>query len=109
MNNDYGVSRRMARVTLLSAVAAVAVLVTACSGSPSTSSTGRSASYAQVLSFSECMRAHGVPGFPNPNAQGDIIAPAGSEDDSNPVFAAAHQTCEYLLPSGGKTTKGQSN
>jgi hypothetical protein len=109
INNDYGGSRRLARVTLLPAVAAVAVLVTACGSSPSASSTGRSAFYPKALSYSKCMRAHGVPNFPDPNAQGNIVAPAGSEDDSNPVFAAAHETCQPLLSSRGQTTKAKSN
>ena len=93
MNNDYGGDRRLRRAGLLPAMAAVAVLTAACGGSASSSSSaGGSANYQQALAYSECMRAHGVADFPDPDAQGNIIQHvSGSQpdDENSSVFQAA--------------------
>jgi hypothetical protein len=107
MNKDYGGNRNLLRAGLLPAMAAVAVLAAACSSSTSSSSTGGSANYQKVLAYSECMRAHGVTNFPDPNAQGNIIQGPGAQDASNSsVFRTADNTCHSLLPSGGSTNGG---
>jgi hypothetical protein len=48
----------------------------------------------QALKRAECMRAHGVPNFPDPGSH----PPPGSLDPSSPVFQAAARRC--LEPSG---------
>ncbi len=108
MNNDYGGNRRLPRAGILRAgilpaIVALAVLATACGGSAG-SAAGGSANYQQALAYSECMRAHGVPDFPDPNAQGQIIQSAhpGQKADANgSVAQAADNTCRHLLPGGG--------
>jgi hypothetical protein len=69
----------------------------------SSSKSGRSASGgASFLAFSECMRSHGVPNFPDPSAAGGIqIAQGSNIDPFSPSFKAARAQCEKLLPSGG--------
>ena len=105
MNDNYGGDRRLPRARLLPAMAAVAVLTAACGGSPASSSAaGGSANYQQALAYSQCMRAHGVAGFPDPDAQGNIIAPvSGSQpaDRNSGAFQAADTACRHLLPGGG--------
>ena len=105
MNNDYGGTRRLPRAGLLPAMAAVAVLTAACGGSASSSSaTGGSADYQQALAYSQCMRAHGVADFPDPDAQGNIIQHVSGnqpDDENGSVFQAADTTCRHLLPGGG--------
>jgi hypothetical protein len=110
MNNDYGSDRRLLHATLLPAVAAAAVLMTACSSAPSTSSpTGGSVNYQKALAYSNCMRAHNVPNFPDPDAQGNIVASAGAESNSDPAFAAAERACASLNPGGSQAGTAEPN
>ena len=65
----------------------------------------QAAAKAQGLKFAQCMRAHGISDFPDPNSQGgfQIQASAGSGlDPNNPRFQAANKACEHDLPGGGK-------
>ena len=109
MNNDYGGDRRLPRAGLLPAMAAVAVLTAACGGSASSSSTaGGSANYQQALAYSQCMRAHGVADFPDPDAQGNIIQHVSGnqpDDENSSEFQAADTACHHLLPGGGGRSK----
>jgi hypothetical protein len=54
--------------------------------------------------FAECMRANGVPDFPDPNASGeltiDAVANGSSVDTSSSAFTRALSACEELEPSG---------
>ena len=59
----------------------------------------QAAARAQALKYAECMRAHGIPDFPDPNNQGnfDFAVPKGSGsglDPHNPRFQAANQACQ---------------
>ena len=105
MNNDCGGDRRLRRAGLLPAMAAVAVLAAACGGSASSpSAAGGSANYQQALAYSQCMRAHGVADFPDPDAQGNIIQHVSGnqpDDENSSVFQAADTACHHLLPGGG--------
>ena len=51
----------------------------------------------QEIAQSECMRKHGVPNMPLPDAQGQITFPAGLSPRS-PGFQAAQRHCAYLNP-----------
>jgi len=58
--------------------------------------------------FSACMRAHGLPNFPDPNAQGVIqFGSANGIDPSSPKFQAAQQACRKVLPNGGQPSPQQ--
>ncbi|MCL2395375.1 MAG: hypothetical protein FWC87_11895 [Acidimicrobiaceae bacterium] len=62
----------------------------------------RAADNAKGVEFSQCMRSHGVPNFPDPTT-GPTGAPAinlGPEhiDPSSPAFQAANQACERMVP-----------
>jgi hypothetical protein len=49
---------------------------------------------AAALKFSICMRSHGFPNFPDPNANGAIAGGSGSgNDQATPQFQAAKKTC----------------
>jgi hypothetical protein len=49
---------------------------------------------AQSLRFSQCVRAHGVPSFPDPGGDGRIPDPASAGiDQASPKFKAANQAC----------------
>ncbi len=55
----------------------------------------------QALAFAQCMRANGVPDFPDPDAQGRFRG-AGHELQGDPKFQAAMATCRPKLPGGGE-------
>jgi hypothetical protein len=60
---------------------------------------------AQMLAFAKCMRAHGVPGFPDPQVAGDggIMQKVGKEtgvNPSSPTFQAAQKACQKEQPGG---------
>ena len=77
-----------------------AVAIAAC-GSTNSSTQPASNPSTQLLAFSECMRSHGVPSFPDPNGQGIHIGPGSGIDPSSPAVKAARSTCAKLLPGGG--------
>jgi hypothetical protein len=91
---------------LIIATAGVAVLVAACGGSPSSTGgspgAGGSSTSTSAVAFSQCMRAHGVPNFPDPDSNGTI--PKGTAQQfgvSNSRYQAAQTACAHLLPSSG--------
>lgn len=52
----------------------------------------------EALKFSECMRSHGVPDFPDPGSQQNS---APKMDKKSPVFQAAQRACQQFLPTPG--------
>jgi hypothetical protein len=56
---------------------------------------------AAALAFADCMRANGVPHFPDPKAGGGFLFHTSSGvDPSAPAFKAAQAKCKKLLPPG---------
>jgi hypothetical protein len=54
---------------------------------------------ALALSFSQCVRSHGVPNFPDPGSDGRIPDPAiGGINQGSPKFQAANQACRRYRP-----------
>jgi hypothetical protein len=54
---------------------------------------------AQALQFSECVREHGVPNFPDPGSDGRIPDPASAGiDQGSPKFEAANRECGKFRP-----------
>jgi hypothetical protein len=56
-----------------------------------------------LLRYARCMREHGVPDFPDPDAEGNFRAPAGGGGPSpkSPTFQRALQACRQLDPNPG--------
>jgi hypothetical protein len=57
----------------------------------------------QALRFSQCMRSHGVPKFPDPQfaANGGTLLKIGKDVNPNsPQFKAAQKACQKLVPGG---------
>jgi hypothetical protein len=113
MNGDTGGNEGPRRAGLLAVTAAAAVLAAACGGGaipPPGSASGGGARYQQALAYSECMRAHGVPGFPDPDASGNIIQHVthGQPPDNGPRAQAADNTCHHLLAGGGRNNPAVS-
>jgi hypothetical protein len=54
------------------------------------------------VAYSHCMRAHGVPNFPDPSAGGGIHLDSSTGlDPAAPAFKAAQRQCAKLFPGGG--------
>jgi hypothetical protein len=84
------------------AAIAGAVAIAACGSSSKSPSAAGSGGAAQGIKFADCMRAKGVPNFPDPSAGGGIQIQAGSGiNPSSPSFQAAQASCAKLLPGGG--------
>jgi hypothetical protein len=88
------------------ATAALALLAAACSSPSSTAaggspSAGDSSSSPSAVSYSNCMRSHGVPNYPDPS--GGQLPKGGAQafGVSTNVFTAAQSACHSLLPNAG--------
>jgi hypothetical protein len=72
-------------------------------GSPAAKASPHADPYKQALAFSQCMRAHGVPDFPDPQ-QGNggvvsqVIGNGGSLDPASAQFQTAQNACKKYLP-----------
>lgn len=63
------------------------------------SATERQQVKAQGLAFARCVRAHGVPSFPDPDSTGRIPDPASvGVDQGSPKFQAANDRCAKYRP-----------
>jgi hypothetical protein len=110
MNNDYGGNRASRRAGLLAVMAAVAVLTTAAACGSSASSAGAASGVSadhkdqqdgsQLLKLAQCMRAHGVPRFPDPAVSGGSVILHGTFDFGSPQFQNAERACKPLIPAG---------
>jgi hypothetical protein len=70
----------------------------------------------KLINFSKCMRAHGVPDFPDPTfgSNGGSVSINGSGgssdlDPNSPAFQAAMKACQSLMPGGGPGTGTVTN
>jgi hypothetical protein len=110
MNSDDGGNRGSWHAGLLAVMAAAAVLATAaaCGGGASSAGSASAGSTDQMLAYSQCMRAHGVPDFPDPDAAGNIHVAPGNPDDpmNNGQEQIANTACQHLLPAGGQPSTG---
>jgi hypothetical protein len=68
---------------------------------------------ARMLHFAQCMRAHGLPDFPDPKSDGggiSVAVHAGTNpnmDPNSPVFQAAQQACQSIMGAQpGMSTQG---
>ena len=69
-------------------------------GATSSGSTAPGAFRSGELAFSKCMRASGVPAYPDPDPGGGISLPNGIHP-SSPAFQAAQKQCQKLVPGFG--------
>lgn len=65
------------------------------------------ANQSKLLKFVDCMRKDGVPNFPDPGSQGQLVVSSSSGiDPKSPAFQNAMQKCRSLLPNGGAGARG---
>ena len=101
MNGKTGGNQRPRLARAMAVAVAVAMLATACGGSPSSpagSATAGSATDRAELAFAQCMRAHGVPSFPIPSPAGNSRVSGHVTANPDSPAARAHVACAHLLP-----------
>jgi hypothetical protein len=119
MNDIARVPRRPRRAWPRTARPAAAIIATAglallaaCSGSSPAGSGGSqdaggpatspAANSLKVLAFSRCVRAHGVPSYPDPDSSGGIVKETAQQlGVSDARLQAALNACQHLLPNTG--------
>jgi hypothetical protein len=111
--------RRPLVLTSVVAVAASALLAAGCGGggtsagvaTVASSTTTATTTTAQngLIAFSRCMRANGVPSFPDPQrfVGGNLKLTVHQVVGDNPKFQAAVGACNHLLPNRGPQETAQ--
>lgn len=73
--------------------------VAACGSSGGRSGAATAGDQSQLLKFANCMRASGVPNFPDPSAGGGLlIRPGSGLNPGSPAFQAAQKRCARFQP-----------
>ncbi|MFB7469468.1 hypothetical protein [Kitasatospora sp. NPDC056184] len=77
------------------------------SGKPTATATaskdaGKDAGKGTAADFAKCMRDNGVPEFPDPEANGSMVVPEGTDKSK---IDAAHTKCKDKAPNGGEPPK----
>lgn len=93
---------------LVSVVGALSLLAAGCGGggrspgiaSVASSTTATTTTQNGAFAYSVCMRAHGVPNFPDPDSQGTFPS-LSALGLSKQTWAPADIACKHLLPNGG--------
>jgi hypothetical protein len=70
-------------------------------GPPTTSTQVSAVELRKLLAVSRCMRAHGVPTFPDPNPTTGAMDPPAGIDKNSPQVIAALETCSSLGEAAG--------
>ena len=83
-----------------------AVVIAACGSSSLTS--GPAGARDPLLQYAQCIRAHGVPNFPDPRAHGGLAIPNDINPQS-PAFKSSQQACARLAqPPAGQAESSES-
>jgi hypothetical protein len=78
-----------------------ALALAACGSAQKASNSTGSATHSRALQLANCMRAHGVPSFPDPPAGGGGVNLAGTGiNPRSPAFQSARGACAKLAPGG---------
>jgi hypothetical protein len=102
-------SRRVRVAAVITVMAVAALITAACGGSPSSTSSqsssgtggALSAYISQQLAFARCVRAHGIPNFPDPDSSGHFSKQKLRELGISESRARALNTaCQNFLPAG---------
>jgi hypothetical protein len=91
-------TRRGVLTTLAAITCCVAVAACGSSNKPHATATDTNA---EGIRYADCMRSHGVSGFPDPNPNSGVQLPS----DVNPVapgFRSAQQACASLQPNANR-------
>jgi hypothetical protein len=114
MNDGTAATRRPRRTRPTAARTAAAMFATAAlallaaCGSRGSPTAGGSSSSPSAVAYSVCMRAHGMPNFPDPGSSGQIPkADPQQLGVSTSQYQAAQTACAHLIPATGSTAEQQ--
>lgn len=103
-------SRRPLPIILAATTCLVAIAGCGSSNKTGPASTSAQSGQSIGIKYSECMRSHGVPNFPDPNGSGGRfsirIGPGTGINPGSPSFRAAQTACGKLIPGGPFTGAG---
>jgi hypothetical protein len=94
------------RAVLAAALAGTALLAAACGGNAKPVSAALT-NYQKALAFSQCMRAHGEPGFPDPQPNGNLLIDGQKDHLNGALMNKASKACQHLMPLGPPMTAAQ--
>ena len=93
------------------AAASLALLTAACSGSASSTGSGGSSigsANSRLVAYSQCMRSHGLPNFPDPAGAVPPKVAAQELGVSSSRLQGAQGACQHLLPATGGSLTASS-
>ncbi len=92
-----------AKGMMIAALLGAGILAAGCGGSGGSGSTASSGGLAaQGVAYSQCMRSHGIPDFPDPTIQGGSVVFKVNLNQNSPTYRAAANACQSLMPGGGQ-------
>ena len=91
---------------LAAALAGIALLAAACGGSATPVSTAQT-NYQKAVAYSQCMRTHGEPGFPDPQPNGDLLINGQKDHLNGALMNSASKACQHLMPKSPPLTAAQ--
>ena len=102
-----GRRRRAFPAVLAAALTGAALLVTACGGGNGGPVSAKQANYQKLLAYSQCMRAHGEPGFPDPQPDGNLLINGPKDHLNGALMNSASKACKHLMPKSPPLTASQ--
>jgi hypothetical protein len=87
---------------LTSALAGVTLLASACGGGSTAGPAAHLTAYQMELAYAECMRAHGMPSWPDPHSNGTFV---GSFNFGSAAYQSANRACAHLQGGSPETTE----
>ena len=78
----------------LAVLACCAIVLGACGSSGTTGTGSQTNGVSAGIKFADCIRAHGVPNYPDPGASRELPIM------QSPAFSAAQKSCQHLLGTG---------
>jgi predicted amidohydrolase YtcJ len=93
-------------MALAAALAGTALLAAACGGGAKPVSAALT-NYQKALAYSQCMRAHGEPGFPDPQPNGNLLINGQKDHLNGALMNSANKACQHLMPKGRPMTAAQ--
>ena len=87
-------------------MAGTVLLAAACGGGAKPVSAALT-NYQKALAYSQCMRAHGEPGFPDPQPNGDLLIDGPKDHLNGALMNSAGKACQHLMPKSAPLTAAQ--
>jgi hypothetical protein len=94
------------------AMAALTLTAAACGNSPASTTSGGSpdaqgaTNSPSAVAYSNCMRSHGVPSYPDPDSSGQLPKTSAQQlGVSSSQIQTAEQACQHLYPTDGGSSQ----